>query len=63
VAKKGSGNKSSGGASPGKRRVTKERAALKDLEAKKGRPVRGGLSLNYGGIKPTYTPQKPDGSG
>jgi hypothetical protein len=62
VAKKGSGNKSkSGGASAGKRTLKKGGAPLKDLDAKKGRQVRGG-SLTYGGIKWDYKEQKPDGS-
>lgn len=62
MAKKGSGKKSKpGGASAGKRTVRKG-GALKDLEAKKGRHVRGGVSFTFGSVKPTYTPQKPDGS-
>ncbi len=63
MAKKGSGNKSkSGGASAGKRMVRKGGAPLKDLEAKKARQVRGGVSFTYGAIKVDYKEQKPDGS-
>ena len=62
MAKKGSGNKSrSGGASAGKRTVRKGGAPLKDLEAKKGRQVRGGgelpkesIEFNYGKIEYKY---------
>jgi hypothetical protein len=61
VAKKGSGNKSkSGGASAGKRTVRKGGAPLKDLEAKKGRQVRGGgeqISFPYGSIEYKYKQQ------
>jgi hypothetical protein len=60
--KSGKKSKSGGGASVGKRTVRKGGAPLRDLEAKKGKQVRGGVSFTFGSTTPIYYPQKPDGS-
>ena len=56
MASKRSGNKPrSGVVNAGKRTVRKGGAPLRDLEAKKGRQVRGGsISFNSGSTKPEY---------
>jgi len=52
-----------------KKKTRKPKAAksMRDLpekavSAKTAKNVKGGVSFSYGTIKPTYTPQKPDGT-
>ena len=48
-------------------RTSKAAKTMRDLpekavSARTARNVKGGITFSYGGVKPTYTSQKPDGS-
>ena len=50
-----------------KTRKSKAAKSLRNLPEKKiddktGKSVKGGISFSYGTVKPTYMPQKPDGT-